>query len=52
MHKNTIIIFVLCSLTRKILCLIFHIRLVFCKERMEHRVTDKYLATVGAEIVG
>jgi hypothetical protein len=29
-----------------------HINLVFYKEMMEHRVTDKYLETRGAEIVG
>jgi hypothetical protein len=45
-------ILIYCPLTRKTTdsCLIFHVYLAFCKKAMEHRVADKYLATVGSAL--
>jgi hypothetical protein len=32
--------------------LIFHIYLIFCKKKMKHSMTIKYLATMDAETIG
>jgi hypothetical protein len=41
-----------CSFTRKTAVVIVLYYLVFCNKTVEHRVTEKYLATVGEDIVG
>jgi hypothetical protein len=48
-YKNTSLH---CSMTRKTNVYFFRMYLVFCKKKMKHSVTDKYLATMDAEIIG
>jgi hypothetical protein len=40
-----------CSLSRITNVIFFSICLVFCKEKMKHSTTNKYLATMDAEII-